>query len=106
MAVLIASWEQLRGRRAPEGDVAPGTAAPTRPSSVDIELEPAPALRGAAAGGGDLRARRQALGGALDRMAQPAPRPPAGWTDTEPMVGPGAREPAPVPSRPKSAATH
>ena len=105
IAVLVASWEQLRGEPAPEP--APEPAAPPRTTGVDIELDPALALRGGSGGDGDRQARSRALDSALDRMAQPRPRNPAGWTDTEPMVGPGPRAEAPgTPAQPRSTATH
>ena len=103
IAVAVASWEQLRGEPAPEPS--PEPAAPPRPTGVDIELDPALALRSGSAN--DRQARSRALDSALDRMAQPRPRNPAGWTDTEPMVGPGPRAEAPGTSaQPRSTATH
>ena len=105
IAVAVASWEQLRGEPAPEPS--PEPAAPPRPTGVDIELDPALALRSGSGSANDRQARSRALDSALDRMAQPRPRNPAGWTDTEPMVGPGPRAEAPgTPAQPRSTATH
>jgi hypothetical protein len=82
-ACVVAWWEHLgrEGRRAEEPD---WEAAPRKLASVDVDLD----TLLAAAPAGDVSARRQALGGAITRMASGDRR--QGFGDTAPMVLPGA----------------
>jgi hypothetical protein len=86
---VVAWWEHLgrNGRRSEEAD---WDGAPRRLTHVDVDLDALPA---AAAPSGDVGERRQALGGALARMASVDQRQAFG--DTAPMVLPGASAKAP-----------
>ncbi len=78
-ACVVAWWEHL-GHDV-ERVAEPDWDAPARPlASVDIDLDAAPA----APASGDVRKRRQALGGAMTRMSGPDRRQVQG--DTVPMV--------------------
>jgi hypothetical protein len=86
-ACVVAWWEHLgrEGRRAedPDWDSPPRTA-----TSVDVELDALPAT----APTGDVGERRQALGGAITRMAGGDRR--LGFGDTVPMILAGAAKDA------------
>jgi hypothetical protein len=89
VACVVAWWEHLgrEGQRAEE----PGwDAPPGRLASVDVDLDALPAADWAA---GDVGERRQALGGAITRMASGDRR--QGFGDTLPMILAGAAEVAP-----------
>jgi hypothetical protein len=107
VAVVVAWWEHL-GRRAEPLPGALPDESPPRKLSVDVELdalaaEPPPAPN-------DSTVRRDALGGALGRMAQGSTPPRRGWIDTAPMIGPGLRaetpESAPAPHDATSSSPH
>jgi hypothetical protein len=80
IACVVAWWEHLGRVGRPQDEPDWESPAP-KAVTIDVELD---AL--AAAGPGDQGERRQALGGALTRMAQPGTQ---GWVDTAPMILPG-----------------
>jgi hypothetical protein len=90
-ACVVAWWEHL-GRDAKRPEEPDWDTAPRRVASVDVELDvltappPAPAA-------GDVGERRQALGGAMLRMAGNDPR--QGFGDTVPMILAGGPTEAP-----------
>ncbi len=83
-ACVVAWWEHL-GRADKAGQEPDWDAAPRKMSSVDVDLDALPA---AAPPAGDVGERRQALGGAITRMAGRDRR--QGYGDTVPMILPGA----------------
>lgn len=96
VAVAVAWWEHLQRRlqaqQAPLLPESPGL--PAVDVALDVLTPPAPE--------GDAAARRQALGSALERMAQAgsAADRHRGWADTLPMVGPGLLERPPADAPP------
>jgi hypothetical protein len=95
VAVAVAWWEHLvRNAAQSAGSIEAAATARPRIVTVDVALDAltAPATEG------DTAARREALDGALGRMAMAGASAEArrAWIDTAPMVGPGQRdEPAP-----------
>jgi hypothetical protein len=88
-ACVVAWWEHLGrdGQRADEPDWEDAQRGLTR---VDVDLD---ALTAATAPAGDVGERRQALGGAITRMASGDRR--QGFGDTAPMILPGVSADAP-----------
>ena len=95
VAVVVAWWEHMaREAGRAQGHAESAEAARPRVCTVDVALD---ALTAPAAEG-DIAARREALDGALGRMALAGAHAESrrAWIDTAPMVGPGPRgEPAP-----------
>jgi hypothetical protein len=101
VAVAVAWWEHL-ARQAGRAQGNAQAAEPAKPRlvQVDVALDALAAL-GPPAAEGDSAARREALDGALGRMALAGANAESrrAWIDTAPMIGPGLRaETAPYPS--------
>jgi hypothetical protein len=93
VAVAVAWWEHIvREAGRAQGNAAAAEAARPRVVQVDVALDALAAL-GPQAAEGDSAARREALDGALGRMALAGANTESrrAWIDTAPMIGPGLR---------------
>ncbi len=107
-ACVVAWWEHL-GRDVKRSEEPDWDAPPRQAASVDVELDALqPPAAAPAPAAGDVGERRQALGGAMTRMASGDRR--QGFGDTVPMVlagaGAGASAATPTASTTPDAAPH